>query len=130
MGGHWLYAWHSNTKINLRSKKMDIGSKVFVLDTETKKVFGGELTGKLIRDTGYLLLKIANAKGIEKLYDKNFVHDTKLQADNFAKFALPIVAQMEAKNEEANKSLNKWRALLIGDPEFVELAEKVKEGGK
>lgn len=109
---------------------MDLGQKVFYLEAKTKEIKEGILVGEYISANGYWMRSIFDEALNKKLaIEKAHVHETKEFAEHHKDTISPFIDDAQAKAKEANDYVDAKRELVIGKPQFVDLAELI-QGGK
>lgn len=109
--------------------EINIGEKVFCTDVRTKEVFEAELIGTSISfESGYALGTVFNRELIkDKVLEIAHIHKTKEIAEAFMAKIKPTLENIDKEIKEITESVDKQRVEVIGEPEFKELADLVRE---
>ncbi len=109
---------------------MDLGQKVFYLEAKTNQIREGVLVGSHISESGYWIYNVYNQKLNKRIsIEKAHVHETLEFAEHHRDSVSPVIAEAELKAKEANEFVDAKREIVIGKPQFSELA-KLLHGGK
>lgn len=100
-----------------------LGSKVFFIDMKTRDVKEGVVLSVIISQSGYIVNIIVDKDGKHNV-ENALVFNTKEEAEKRLPEVLTIKESMDAKAKETEKVLDTMRELVIGKPEFKELADE------
>ncbi len=108
---------------------MDLGQKVFYLEAKTKEIREGVLVGSHISESGYWIYNVFNQALNKRLsIEKAHVHETQEFAEHHRDTVSVFIDEAQSKADETNKYVDEKRELVIGKPQFPELALMLNGG--
>ena len=99
-----------------------LGKTVYFIDMKSREVGQGIVMSSIISQTGYVVHIIFSGKE-KKNVESALVFQSKEEAEKKLPSLLKIKDEMDHKAKECEKVLDKMRELVIGKPEFKELAD-------
>lgn len=114
--------------IKERKNKM-LGKEVFFIDMNSKDVKQGVVLSSLISQSGYVVHIIFT--GTEKKnVESALIFNSKQEAEQRLPVVLKIKDDMEVKEKQVTDELDTLRELVIGKPEYKELADGIFKNQK
>ena len=106
-----------------------LGKEVYFIDMKDRDVKSGIILSYIISQSGYVVHIIFT--GLEKKnVESALIFTSKEQADKRLPEVLAIKDDMEKKEKEVANVLDNMRELVIGKPEFKELADGIFKNQK
>ena len=105
-----------------------LGKDVYYFEPKTKEIKSGVVVGANISDTGYILYSILPDQGQVFRLEEKHIHLTKDSAEQHAIEKTPIIQEADRIIKEATEKVNKLRLQVIGEPDYIIIAEKIIGG--
>ncbi len=104
---------------------IELAQEVWFLNPKSKIVEKGEVVGEQITTTGYKLLSIlAESKQTLQLEEAH-IHATEEEANTHKDNVFPFMAEADVLIEATKKKIDELRVRVIGEPKYLELANKI-----